>query len=96
MAQMEFPKLEAFLTGLQRSWEEATKSMKAAQEMMKKQFDKKRRNSQELKAGDNIWLKNKNIHLNRPSKKLDQKRYEPFRISKNISLEAFQLKLLEG
>ena len=96
VTQMEFPKLEAFLTGLQRSWEEATKSMKAAQEMMKKQFDKKRRNSQELKAGDNIWLKNKNIHLNRPSKKLDQKRYEPFRISKNISLEAFQLKLLEG
>ena len=38
---MEFPKLEAFLMGLQRSWKEATKSMKAVQEMMKKQFDKK-------------------------------------------------------
>ena len=43
-----------------------------------------------------MWLENKNIHLNRPSKKLDQKRYEPFRISKNISLEVFQLELLEG
>jgi len=41
VVQMEFPKLEAFLTGLQRSWEEATKSMEAAQETMKKQFNKK-------------------------------------------------------
>jgi len=36
MAQIEFPKLEAFLTGLQRSWKETTKSMKAVQEIMKK------------------------------------------------------------
>ena len=51
---------------------------------MKKQFDKKRRNSQGLKIEDNIWLENKNIHSNRPSKKLDQKRYGPFKISKDI------------
>jgi len=68
---MEFPRLEEFLTGLQRSWEEATKSIEAAQETMKKQFDKKQRNPQGLEVGDNVWLENKNIHLNRPSKKLD-------------------------
>jgi len=56
---------------------------------MKRQFDKKRRNPQGLKVGDNMWLENKNIYLNQPSKKLDQKKYGPFRISKNISLEAF-------
>ncbi len=39
--QTEFPKLEEFLIGLQRSWEEATKTMEGAQEMMKRQFDKK-------------------------------------------------------
>jgi len=44
VVQIEFPKLEAFLTGLQRSWDEATNSMEAAQETMKKQFDKKQRN----------------------------------------------------
>ena len=93
---MEFPKLEAFITGLQRSWEEATKSMKAAQEMIKKQFDKKQRNLQELKVGDNMWLENKNIYSNRPSKKLNQKRYRSFRISKDIGLGVFQLELLEG
>ena len=89
VVSMEFSKLEEFLTKLQRSWKEAIKSMKEAQENMKKQFDQKRRNPQGLKIGDNIWLENKNIYLNRPSKKLDQKRYELFRISKNIGLGVF-------
>ena len=51
---MKFPKLEEFLMGLQRSWEEATKSIEMVQGIMKKQFDKKRRNPQGLKVGDNI------------------------------------------
>jgi len=62
---------------------------------MKKQFDKKQKNPQELKVGDNMWLESKNIYSNRLSKKLDQKKYRPFRISKNISQGAFQLKLPE-
>jgi len=41
-------------------------------------------------------LENKNIHLNRPSKKLDNKRYRPFKISKDIGLGAFELELPEG
>jgi len=36
------------------------------------------------------------MQLNRPSKKLDNKRYRPFRITKDISSGAFQLELLEG
>jgi len=49
-----------------------------------------------LKVGNNMWLENKNIHLNQPSKKLDNKRYGLFRISKDIGLGAFKLELLEG
>ena len=63
---------------------------------MKKQFNKKRQNPQGLKVGNNVWLENKNIQSNRPSKKLDQKQYKPFRISKDISLGVFQLEFLEG
>ena len=70
--------------------------MEEVQKNMKKQFDKKRRNPQELKVGDNVWLENKNIHLNRPSKKLDNKRYGPFKISKDIGSRAFELELPEG
>ena len=62
---------------------------------MKKQFNQKRKNPQRLKIGDNVQLKNKNIYSNRLSKKLDQKRYEPFRISKDIGLGVFQLELSE-
>ena len=70
--------------------------MKKVQKSMKKQFDKMRRNPQGLKVGDNVWLENKNIQSNRPSKKLDNKRYRPFRISKDIGSGVFQLELLEG
>ena len=62
---------------------------------MKRQFDKRRQNPQELKIGDNMWLENKNIQSNRPSKKLDNKKYRPFRILKDIGSGVFQLELLE-
>ena len=39
--------------------------------------------------------KAKNIHSNWPSKKLDQKKYGPFKISKDIGQGVFQLELLE-
>ena len=70
--------------------------MDMAKKAMKKQFDKKRRNLQELKVGDNVWLEVKNIHSKQPSKKLDQKRYGPFRISKDIGQGMFQIELPEG
>jgi len=70
--------------------------MEEAQKTMKRQFNKRRRNSQGLKVGNNVWLENKNIHSNQPSKKLDNKRYRPFKILKDISSEAFELELSEG
>jgi len=70
--------------------------MEEAQRSIKKQFNKKRRNSQGLKAGDHVWLENKNIYLNKLSKKLDNKRYGLFRISKDIESGAFELELPEG
>jgi len=51
---MDIPRVEDFLIGLQKSWKQATKVMEEAQKNMKKQFDKKRRNSQGLKVGDNV------------------------------------------
>jgi len=69
--------------------------MDIVKEMMKRQFDKKRQNPQGLKEGDDIWLEAKNIHSNRLSKKLNQKRYRSFKILKTIDQGAFQLKLPE-
>jgi len=47
-----------------------------------------------LKLGDHVWLENKNIHLNRPS--MNNKRYGPFKISKDIGSGVFELELPEG
>ena len=71
MINTELPKLNEFLKGLQKNWEQAKISMEIAKEVLKKQFDKKRRNPQGLKVRENMWLKAKNIHSNRLSKKLD-------------------------
>ena len=64
MVKTDIPQVEDFLSGLQKSWKQATKVMDEAQRSMKKQFDKKRRNPQGLKVGDHVWLENKNIHSN--------------------------------
>ena len=69
--------------------------MNMAKETMKRQFDKKMQNPQGLKEGDDMWLEAKNIHSNRSSKKLDQKRYRSFKVLKAIGQEVFQLKLPE-
>jgi len=64
MVQTGIPQVEDFLIRMQKSWEHATKAMEGAQKNIKKQFDKKRRNPQGLKVGDNMWLENKNIQSN--------------------------------
>ena len=44
MVQTETPRVEEFLIILQKSWEQVTKAMEEAQKVMKRQFDKRRRN----------------------------------------------------
>jgi len=61
---MEILRVEEFLTGIQRSWKQVIKAMEKAQKNIKRQFNKKRWNSQGLKVGDNMWLENKNIQSN--------------------------------
>ena len=96
MVQTEIPRVEEFMKNIQESWKHAIQAMEEAQKNMKQQFDKKRRNPQGLKVGNHVWLENKNIQSNRPSKKLDNKRYGPFRIIKDIGSGVFQLELPEG
>ena len=54
MVQTRIPRVEEFLMGLQKSWEQVTKAMEEVQKSMKKQIDKKRRNPQGLKVSDNV------------------------------------------
>ena len=42
VVQSEILRVEKFLAGLQKSWEQATKAIEEAQKNIKRQFDKKR------------------------------------------------------
>ena len=54
MVQTRIPRVEEFMKNLQKSWEHTTHAIEETQRNMKWQFDKKRRNSQGLKAGDHM------------------------------------------
>ena len=51
---MELSKLNNFLEELQKSWDKAKISMDITKKAIKKQFDKKKRNPQELKIENNV------------------------------------------
>ena len=93
---MEIPNLEEFLNNIKKTWEEAKISIERTKKTIKKQYDRKRKQSQELKKREQVWLEAKNIQSTRFSKKLDQKRYGLFTIIKEIGQEAYRLELPEG
>jgi hypothetical protein len=59
---------------------EAKSSLKMAQEDMKRFYDRKHISSPSYKVGDLVWLEASHISVLRPSKKLSDKRYGPFKI----------------
>jgi hypothetical protein len=51
------------------------------------------RNHRTLEVNQQVWLDARNLHVNTPSKKLSPRRYGPFKVIKQISKVAYQLKL---
>ena len=70
--------------------------MKRTKDTMKRQYDKRRWQAQDLKVKEQMWLEAKNIQINPSSKKLDQKIYRPFTIKEEIRQRAYRLELPEG
>ena len=93
---MEIPSLEDLLKKMKTIREEAKTAMKRTKEIMKKQYDKRIRQLQGLKTGEQVWLEARNIQTNWPSKKLDQKRYRLFTIKEKIRQGVYRLELPEG
>ena len=50
----------------------------------------------EFKEGDYIWLVSKYIQISKFKKKLDYKNFKPFKVTKIINTQAYQLKLPEN
>jgi len=91
----ENPAAESLLDHLKQVHAKLQATLERAQERYKRNFDRKANPAPPFAVGDLVWLNRKNIETVRPSKKLDSKRFGPFKIVKIVgeSKLAFELKL---
>ena len=73
--------------------EETVSALRRSQETMKKNYNKKKSQAREYKAGDKVWLEGTNIRTDRPIGKLDDKRHGPFEVIKKEGKSAYRLRL---
>ena len=91
----ENPAVESLVEQLETVHNELRAGLKHAQEIYKRKFDRKANPAPSFKVGNLVWLNRRNIAMTRPSRKLDFKRFGPFKILKIIGegKAAFQLEL---
>ena len=77
---------------MQEVWKFTRTKMAKSQQAQIQGANKHKKSSLKYKVGDRIWLSTKNIHTERPSKKLDHKRINPYKITKLVGL-SYQLEL---
>ena len=65
---------------MQEVWEFTRAEMAKSQQAQVKAANKNRKPSPEYRVGDLVWLLTKNIHTERPLKKLDHKRIGPYKV----------------
>jgi hypothetical protein len=85
------PAAKDFVSQLQKARNEAAAALTHASDKMKTQVDQKRNRSRDYKPGDQVWLESTNISSDRPSKKLEARRYGPFRVINKKGASAYQL-----
>jgi transposase InsO family protein len=87
------PTLEEFISGLTKAREIAYETLRKAAEQMKKFADRKRGPTPIYKVGDKVLLEASNFPSIRPTRKLGEKRYGPFKIIEKISDLNYRLEL---
>lgn len=85
--------VDQFAQRMQATRKEAEAALHQAADDMARYYNQGRQEAVSYKVGDKVWLDGKNIQTSRPCKKLDDKRYGPFKITKVISPSAYQLAL---
>ena len=88
-------KAKSIAEHMQEVWEFTRAEMARSQEAQVKAANKHRKASPEYRVGDLVWLSTKNIHTERPSKKLDHKRIGPYRIKELVG-SSYRLELPES
>lgn len=72
---------------------EAERALQEAAEDMKRFYDNRHQENPKFKVGDLVFLSNVNLRSTRPTRKLDDKRFGPFKIVRQISPVNFKLAL---
>ncbi|PIL27957.1 hypothetical protein GSI_09901 [Ganoderma sinense ZZ0214-1] len=85
-----------FAERMKQVQDEASASMKRAQEVMKEVYDRKRTPARTYNVGDWVYVSSKDIVSQRPQQKLDDKRYGPFYVLEKVGSSAYKLKLPES
>ena len=83
-----------FVERMKRVYEEAEAALRKTQEEMKRYADRRRKETEEWKKGDQVLLSTKDlVFKERPSKKLTERYVGPYRIKEVVSLNAVELQL---
>jgi hypothetical protein len=88
------PSANNFTSELIKIRDKAKLALEANNSMMKERGSD-RRPKEKFMPSNSVWLEATNIHSNRPSAKLDNKRYGPFKILDAIRDQLYRLKLPE-
>ena len=85
--------VDDFVKRMQSARKEAEAALHRAADDMARYYDQNRGEAVIYKPGDLVWLDGKDLQTDRPSKKLAEKRYGPFKVTKVVSPNAYQLDL---
>jgi len=82
-----------FVEHVKKVQEETEAALKHSNKTVKRSYDRRKRDLQKYKLGDKVWLEGKNINMDRPIKKLDDKQHGPFIVKKKVRVSSYKLKL---
>jgi len=85
--------VENFVMHLQQVQKDTRKALEQAALDMKRFYDKHRGKTPEYEVGQKVLLDNADLALNRPSRKLAERRSGPFKILERIGTHAYRLEL---
>lgn len=93
LREVKHESVEQFLKKMESARAEAEAALHQAADDMTRYYNQQRGVAVKYKVGDQVWLDGKDLRTDRPSKKLSDKRYGPFKVVKVVSESAYQLEL---
>lgn len=89
--QVTVPAAADFSKQHEKVLEEVQSALRDAKRRMKEQYDKHVRDALPYKQHQLVWLSSKNLTTDRPSTKLEDRRFGPFKVIKKVGASAYKL-----